>query len=861
MIANTPIIGVLANASTLTQACEVARGQRSPERCILMVVDGDPLLNDAIEAAVRMAVFEDLCVLGAEAMIRPGEVWLSFKAVAISDETMVQVAHADPADVMLRSFAQVSNARAIVIAQRAAKGASPAQPGELMLAYDALLEDFALNALLIDDADRIQHVFGGAARFLVPVGRIGATLLERIIPTWRAAVRAAIEGKAEVASAPGIVSVLGLASGLRLVQLGSQPQATLSVTAVNRLLDEMPMMLTELDDDMRVRQMNAQAKAALGVGGEPVSGRHLLEIEPRFVAHVPVYRRAIAGDSVDLSSVQVGERFFDMHYRPVERADGGRGCVAIAYDVTERETVRRRLQRVADILNAVPLGVVTIRQAGSGPGGFVLDSLCSSTRAQLPIDLDALVNQPLANIFPLWYETAVPAALLKVLATRQNARLETTFRPGLRQERHLQLNASWLSEDLLVVTVEDISRHVRIRQRQAAAQRLEAVGQMAGGIAHDLNGRLTSILLATESLKVSAADAAQADLAVVTDAANDAADLVAQLLAFSRKRAVRPEVLTVHTVLQRAEGVLQRVLGSEVRLDLELPEEAWSVRIDPGALEQTMLNLASNARAAMPQGGALRIRVSNRHECSGPDDARLVGEALRRVHQTTPPGASDAVQIEVIDTGCGMSAEIQARCFEPYFSSNGAEVSSGLGLSSVLGIVEQAGGQIGLDSAVGRGTRLVIVLPRVHAVTRPPQRNSQPLTRPVSNGPARILVVDDEDLLRTVLVKQLRYLGYAVSQAESGEAALAVVEAEGRFDLVLTDVVMPGMNGVTLARRLRKADPGLRVLFMSGYADHAAVQTEEWMQETLLEKPFRPADLRRAVRTLLSNADDAETEN
>ena len=851
-VTETPeLIGILANASALSRACEVVRANLHADQCVLLIIEGDPLLTSAIESAVRLAVAERVQVLQGDTLIRPGQVWLSFLPVAVCEDALVQVADGNFLEVMQRSFARTKNARAIVLGERPVSRVEVAPAPGLAAAYDALLEDFNIDALVIDSANCIQHVFGGASRFLIPVGRVSATVVERIVPTWRAAVSAALDGGPQPTGAPGVVKVRRLAAGMRLLQIGHGQLAVEPGTGISRLLDDMPMMLTELDDQMCILQMNEPAKAGLGVAGKTVVGRHLIELEPRFSAHAPVYRRVIAGEPIDLSSVPVGERYFDLHYRPTQRAGGGRGCVMIAYDVTEREKVRQRLQRVADILNAVPLGVATVRQVGTGKGSFILDSMCSSSRSQLPVDLDSLVGRPLADIFPLWHETTVPGALHEVLKTRKNKRLETTFRPGLRDERHLLLNASWLGEDLVVLTVEDISKFVRIRRRQESAQRLEAVGQMAGGIAHDLNGRLTSILLATESLKSSVTEAGQGDVAVVSEATHHAADLVAQLLAFSRKRAVRPEVLTVHTILQRAEGVLQRLLGADITLQIDLPKEAWSVRIDPGALEQTFMNLASNARAAMSVGGELCVRLTNRPRCTGPSDARLVGEA-QRLAQTNPPDAADAVQIEFIDTGCGMNAKIQARCFEPYFSSNGADVSSGLGLSSVLGIVEQAGGKIGLDTAVGRGTRIVILLPRVKAEARPPQRNSQPLRRPIRDGAARLLVVDDEDLLRTVIVKQLRYLGYAVSQADCGEAALELVEAEAPFDLVLTDVVMPGINGVALARRLRDADPELRVIFMSGYTDHAAVRTDEWAQETLLEKPFRPADLRRAVRAVLS---------
>lgn len=860
MTPTSPIIGILGTTSGLSRACEVARAQLRPDRCLVLVVPCDALLVDAVEAAVRLAVDERLQVLSADAVVRPGEVWLSFKPVALSEGALVQVAGADFTDVLLRSFARVESAVAVVLDDAPAAPDAAPSVADLSEAYDAILHDFGLDALLIDRADRVQHVFGGASRFLVPVGRVNATLVERVVPPWRAAVRAAIEGAVPPEGAPGRVRVQALSAGMRLIRFGTQgAQVALPAPVVSELLDEMPLLFAEIDESMCFLQLNAKARELFGVGDQDFRGRHVLEVQPRFAERLPVYRRVLSGESVDLTSTFIGDRNFDLHYRPVHRKNGTIGISVVAYDVTERETVRRRLQKVADILNAVPLGVVTVRQVGTGASGFVLDSMCSSARSELPVDLEALVGRPLSEIFPLWYDTEVPDAFLGVLATRQNVRLKTTFRPGLRDERHLQLNASWLAEDLVVVTVEDISKAVRIQRRQEAAQRLEAVGQMAAGVAHDLNGRLTAILLAAETLKTSQSADAEAD--VILQATHSAADLVAQLLAFSRRRPIRPEVLTVQTVLERISPILKRVLGHGIDLHLELPDEAWSVSIDPGALEQAFVNLASNAAAAMPDGGSLTIRVINRVESSVPTNARLVGEAHRQSQQTSPPAAVDAVHVEIIDAGCGMPPEIEARCFEPYFSSNDANVSSGLGLSSVLGIVEQAGGQVGLDTAVGRGTRIALALPRVGADPIVPQRDSVPSIRMLRAGPARVLVVDDEDLLRTVIVKQLRYLGYEVSQAADGESALAVVEAEPRFDLVLTDVVMPGMNGITLARRLRLADPSIAVLFMSGYSNHAAMQADEWKRARLLEKPFRPSDLRRAVRGALAKMAQSDHEN
>ncbi len=389
----------------------------------------------------------------------------------------------------------------------------------------------------------------------------------------------------------------------------------------------------------------------------------------------------------------------------------------------------------------------------------------------------------------------------------------------------------------------DITARRELEMQYLQAQKMEGIGRLAGGIAHDLNNLLTVINGTVELLlpRLDSTPAEVADLLQIRRAADRAAALTRQLLAFSRQQVLRIEVLDVNTVVSNMIKMLTRVIGEDVRIATELDALPCTIRADVTQLDQVLMNLAINARDAMPRGGTLSIRTS------------LVDldEAFVARHVTVAPGPH--VRLVVADTGTGMDDATRARVFEPFFTTKELGKGTGLGLSTVYGIVKQSGGSISVESELGHGTTFELYFPVVQE--RVAERTSGPsrLLDAAGGHGETILLVEDEGAIRQVAARVLTMQGYAVVEAESGEDAIAKVAALGcPIDLLLTDMVMPGLTGPELATQLRASQPNLRVLFTSGYsADAVARQfglTDNW---SFIAKPYALSDLSAEVRRVL----------
>jgi signal transduction histidine kinase/CheY-like chemotaxis protein len=392
----------------------------------------------------------------------------------------------------------------------------------------------------------------------------------------------------------------------------------------------------------------------------------------------------------------------------------------------------------------------------------------------------------------------------------------------------------------LVGTIQDITDARELEHQLRQSQKLEAVGQLAGGVAHDFNNLLTVITGYGESLLTDLEGEPQQAAKEVCLAAERASALTRQLLAFSRRQFLQPRILDLNSVVRELEGMLRRVIGEDVECELALDPSLGRVMADAGQIQQIVLNLSLNARDAMPQGGNLRIQT-----CEVDSFPEYAGVAL---------GSNPVryVCLSVSDDGCGMDADTRARIFEPFFTTKNPGSGTGLGLSTVYGIVKQSDGEIRVRSAPGLGTTVEIYLPRVEeSVERVAAGASGPEAE--HRGFETILVVEDEELVRGMIRKALESSGYRILEAREGADALAVARRhEGDLDLVLTDVVMPRMGGVELAERLREEWPRIGVLYMSGYADRdgrsgAALPAGA----SLLEKPFGPREVARKVREAL----------
>lgn len=398
------------------------------------------------------------------------------------------------------------------------------------------------------------------------------------------------------------------------------------------------------------------------------------------------------------------------------------------------------------------------------------------------------------------------------------------------------------SEGSIIAYTVDLSARRLLEEQFRQAQKIEAIGQLAGGVAHDFNNLLTVILGYADLLasKLPSDSRLQEEIGEILEAGQRAATLTRQLLAFSRKQVLEPVVLRLNDLAENLEKMLRRVIGEDVELVTRLDLSEGNVRADPGQLEQVIMNLAINARDAMPHGGKLTIETA---------DVELDGAYAER-HAVVPPGRY--VMLALSDTGIGMDAKTQERIFEPFFTTKEKGKGTGLGLSTVYGIVKQSGGYIWVYSEPGKGTTFKVYLPRVEEIA------AEGAPRSAASFPAvgteTVLVVEDEPAIRSLSKRILEELGYRVLEAGSGKDALERVRREkGPIHLLLTDLVMPDMGGTELASRLQELHPDIRVLFMSGYTDDGVVRNGLLGEgRAFLQKPFAPQTLARKVREVLS---------
>ena len=433
------------------------------------------------------------------------------------------------------------------------------------------------------------------------------------------------------------------------------------------------------------------------------------------------------------------------------------------------------------------------------------------------------------------------------------------------EERHIRFYVSAVAdggsgegaEEAAIVYAVETTEQKALEAQMAQSQKMQAVGQLAGGIAHDFNNVLTAIIMASDLLLANhrPSDPSFPDIMNIKQNANRAASLVRQLLAFSRKQTLRPEVLNLTDVLADLRMLLARLVGNSIKLKIDHGRDLWPVKVDIGQFEQVVVNLAVNARDAMPDGGELTVRTRNvaADEC----------EAFSYRRELVP---ADYVLVEVEDTGSGIAPDVLKKIFEPFFTTKEVGKGTGLGLSMVYGIIKQTGGFIFCDSEPGKGTVFRIFLPRHVAgaaqlaepkaangeARAPAPAKADPSARDLS-GSATVLLVEDEDAVRMGGMRALTSRGYTVHEASSGVEALEVFDSlDGKIDIVVSDVVMPEMDGPTLLGELRKRQPNIKFVFVSGYAEDAfAKNLPADAQFGFLPKPFSLKQLATVVKEVL----------
>ncbi len=448
----------------------------------------------------------------------------------------------------------------------------------------------------------------------------------------------------------------------------------------------------------------------------------------------------------------------------------------------------------------------------------------------------------------LWKRPEDRARYLERLTEKGSVHdLEIIFQTKSGEQRVGLVSADLIdiaSQKCAIAVFKDMTERSLLERQFRQAQKKEAIGQLSGGIAHDFNNLLGVILGYSDILQLQLEPSSKAyrNAEQIKKAGQRAASLTRQLLAFSRQQVLEPTIMGLNTIVVDAEKMLRRLIGEHIELRVVLDPDLGRVKADQGQMGQIILNLAVNARDAMQRGGTLTIETAN----------IVVDDSYVRQHP--PMSAGSFIMLRVTDTGVGMDAETQARIFEPFFTTKGPGKGTGLGLATVYGVVKQSGGFLWVRSKPGQGTTFEILLPRVDEPIATVA--ATPHSAGSHRGSETVLLVEDEAALRELILEMLRQEGYAVLEATNAVEAIEVAQqAPRKIDLLLTDVVMPGMNGSELADQLVSLYPGIRTLYMSGYTEFAVPLSNILQQERpLLQKPFTRQSLARKVRDVLENS-------
>lgn len=604
------------------------------------------------------------------------------------------------------------------------------------------------------------------------------------------------------------------------------------------LLRHLPSVVWTTDRDLRFTSARGRGLTDLGVSEEDLVGTTIGELFRDLPEDAPPmrgYRRALEGRAVAFD-VRWNERSWKVRLEPLRKGAEVVGIVGAAMDVTDEEEARRRLEEqrahFRQLFEESPEGIVLVDEQD-----VILDANSEFLR-MFGYERTEVLGRPVNDLI-------VPEGRFgeAVDLTRRAAAGDRIETEAVRRRKDGSLvDVSILATHLdlgdrrrVYGIYRDITQQKATELQLLHSQRLEAVGQLAGGVAHDFNNILTVILGQTHTLLEEAPSGdLRRDLEQIEAAASRAADLTRQLLTFSRRDVVATEAVDLNELLDEIREFLERSLGERIELVLDPAERVPPVRADPGQLQQVLMNLLINARDAMPEGGRVEIRTRS----EGPDDS--------------------VVLLEVADTGTGMTDEVAARIFEPFFTTKPRGQGTGLGMSTAYGIVERAGGTIDVETAPGEGTTFRIRMPATtdEDEAAVPVRRARADASPAPDRRAAILLVDDDlpvlEIARIILERR----GYRVITAESGPAGLRAALAMDRPpDLLLTDLVMPEMSGQKLAEQVRSRWPDLRVLFMTGYTEGQWARELEMRPggtEAILQKPFDPNTLVRRVREALS---------
>jgi len=515
------------------------------------------------------------------------------------------------------------------------------------------------------------------------------------------------------------------------------------------------------------------------------------------------------------------------------------GQIALAIDRKRTEArVRESEARLRMLVEQLPAVLWTV------DNDLRFTSCVGAGLARLALKPDEVTGKSLMEYFETQDQTFLPIAAHRRAVAGEPVTFHVEWKGGSYACHVEPLRDADGKVKGAICTSLDVTDRKQLEEQLRQAQKMEAVGRLAGGIAHDFNNLLMVIQGYADLLseRLPAADPLLRNAEQIQMAAQRATSLTRQLLAFSRKQMLAPKVLNIHSVVSDMEKILRRLIGEDIQLETSSVADLWAVKADRSQVEQVIMNLAVNARDAMPQGGRLTIETANVE----------LDASFARHSVVLAPGKY--VMLAVTDNGCGMDTKTQAHIFEPFFTTKEKGKGTGLGLATVYGIVKQSGGYVWVYSEPGHGTTFKIYLPQVEEENHPPAKERRVESKALPRGSETVLLVEDEDGVRQLAREYLQTSGYTVLEAENGHVALELASLHaGTIDLLMTDVVMPGVSGRELVDRVMKLRPGIKVLYMSGYTDHSVVH--QGILETdavLLQKPFTLATLASKLREILA---------
>ena len=617
---------------------------------------------------------------------------------------------------------------------------------------------------------------------------------------------------------------------------------------------EAPIGLCVYDLNLRYVHINYWLAEINGLPAEEHLGREIREVIPEIAEAIePLLRHVMeTGESIIGMTFKAEtparpgfERTFQDSYYPFKSGDSTLvGVSCVVEDITARmqaeELLRESEKRLSDIAGIAPVGI--FHTNADGDVTYVNEKWCqlggmTSEAAMGKGWLKAIHPDDLNWVSSKWYQMTSTTKHFENEYRYVSADGEITW-CYVQSEPILDEAGDILG---YVGALTDITSRKQIEEQLSHSQRMDAMGQLTGGVAHDFNN-LMAVMIGNAGLLEEAVgedEEAKQSIEAIKAAVERGASLTSRLLAFSRQSILSPVTTDVSTVVDGLDNMLRRTLGETIDLRFAETSNLWSATMDPYQFEIALINLAFNARDAMPRGGTLTIEIAN----------ITLDETYAAQQDEVTPG--DYVKVEVSDSGTGITPEVLGKVFEPFFTTKEAGKGSGLGLSMVYGFVKQSMGHITIYSEVGHGTTVKLYLPRSEEVIA--KEGPKDDTWEIARGSERILVVEDDEHLRSVPVRLLRKQGYHVVEAIDGKEALERLRGDQQFDLLFSDVVLPGgMNGVEIAEEAKRIQPGIKVLFTTGYAENAVVHNGMLDQDvTLLSKPYPPAKLLEKVRDIL----------